>query len=231
LNRKTKTASFVPRSIFFLIGMLVISLGVTLLTSANLGTSPIICIPLVLANAFPQLTLGTYASLFNVACVIGEIFVLRKRYQLIQLTQLIAALLLGVFIDMWDAVLAFIGWGVPGNYFLSLIVLIVGAEIMALGIAIERRYEAIHIPCNGIVEAIVMVTHKDFGTIKIIFDIFCVLGALIISWVTMGKIVGVREGTVILVFLVGPFISLSCKLLTKVLGPMVIVRKKAEIHA
>ena len=52
------------RYIIFLIGLFVNSLGVSLITKANLGTSPISSIPYVLSLNFP-LTLGNFTIIFR----------------------------------------------------------------------------------------------------------------------------------------------------------------------
>ena len=52
------------RYIIFLIGLFVNSLGVSLITKANLGTSPISSIPYVLSLNFP-LTLGNFTIIFS----------------------------------------------------------------------------------------------------------------------------------------------------------------------
>ena len=52
------------RYIIFLIGLFINSLGVSLITKANLGTSPISSIPYVLSLNFP-LTLGNFTIIFS----------------------------------------------------------------------------------------------------------------------------------------------------------------------
>ncbi|MCF2592641.1 hypothetical protein I6E11_02250 [Bacteroides caecigallinarum] len=49
---------------------------------------------------------------------------------------------------------------------------------------------------------------KDFGTIKICFDVSLVLLAALGSWLLSGRIDGVREGTVIAALITGPFVRM-----------------------
>ena len=53
------------RYLIFLVGLFVNSLGVSLITKANLGTSPISSIPYVLSLNFP-FTLGNFTIFFSI---------------------------------------------------------------------------------------------------------------------------------------------------------------------
>ena len=65
------------RYIIFLIGLFVNSLGVSLITKANLGTSPISSIPYVLSLNFP-LTLGNFTIIFSLLLIFLQLLILRK---------------------------------------------------------------------------------------------------------------------------------------------------------
>lgn len=59
----------VKRYIIFLIGLFINSLGVSLITKADLGTSPISSIPYVLSLNFPM-TLGQFTIIFSILLII-----------------------------------------------------------------------------------------------------------------------------------------------------------------
>lgn len=59
MSKKKQNNYIVKRYIIFLIGLFVNSLGVALITKANLGTSPISSIPYVLSLNYP-FTLGNF---------------------------------------------------------------------------------------------------------------------------------------------------------------------------
>lgn len=59
----------VKRYIIFLIGLFINSLGVSLITNADLGTSPISSIPYVLSLNFPM-TLGQFTIIFSILLII-----------------------------------------------------------------------------------------------------------------------------------------------------------------
>ena len=61
MSKKKQNNYIVKRYIIFLIGLFVNSLGVALITKANLGTSPISSIPYVLSLNYP-FTLGNFTD-------------------------------------------------------------------------------------------------------------------------------------------------------------------------
>ena len=68
------------RYIIFLIGLFINSLGVSLITKANLGTSPISSIPYVLSLNFP-LTLGNFTIIFSLLLIFLQLLILRKNFK------------------------------------------------------------------------------------------------------------------------------------------------------
>ena len=70
------------RYVIFLIGLFVNSLGVSLITKASLGTSPISWIPYMLSLSFP-FTLGNFTIFFSVFLILLQFLILRKNFNII----------------------------------------------------------------------------------------------------------------------------------------------------
>ena len=70
------------RYVIFLIGLFVNSIGVSLITKASLGTSPISSIPYVLSLSFP-FTLGNFTIFFSVFLILLQFLILRKNFNII----------------------------------------------------------------------------------------------------------------------------------------------------
>ena len=75
------------RYIIFLIGLFINSLGVSLITKAALGTSPISSIPYVLSLIFP-FTLGQFTIYFSVLLVVLQLLILRRKFKIEHLLQI-----------------------------------------------------------------------------------------------------------------------------------------------
>lgn len=64
----------------FIIGLFINALGVSVITKADLGTSPISAIPYVLSLKLP-LTLGELTVVFSLILVVLQIAILRKNFK------------------------------------------------------------------------------------------------------------------------------------------------------
>ena len=107
------------RYIVFLIGLFINSLGVSLITKANLGTSPISSIPYVLSLNFP-FTLGQFTIAFSLLLILIQLAILRRNFKAEHVLQIPISILFGWFIDLTMGMLFFVR---PHGYISSLIYL------------------------------------------------------------------------------------------------------------
>lgn len=201
-----KKNNLVSRTILFVISLFIIALGVALITRANLGTSPAACPPYVLSlTPGSPLTMGTYMCCMQVMFVLAQIAILRRQFEPFQLFQFAASFLFGFYTDLAMMVTA---WLPVGTYMLSWLWLIVGCAVMGAGIVLEIQASLLLLPGEGVVAAISKIGRWQFHTIKIINDVVMTLTGVILAWVMIGGIEGVREGTVVSAFLVGFMVKL-----------------------
>ena len=73
-------AEIFKRYLIFTIGLFVSSLGVAIVTKADLGTSPISSIPYVLSLRYP-LTLGEFTIIFSIVLIILQLIIIRKDFK------------------------------------------------------------------------------------------------------------------------------------------------------
>lgn len=187
------------RYIFFIIGLFINALGVSFITKASLGTSPISSIPYTLSNGF-SLTMGEFTFILNMFLILGQIIFLRKDFEKVQLLQIPVSFLFAFFIDLTMAGLSFIN---PTIYIIKIIFLVTGCIILALGISMEVIADVVMLSGEAFVKAISSTMEKEFGITKIIFDGTLTIGACAISLILFHNIVGVREGTIIAALIVG----------------------------
>ena len=187
------------RYILFLIGLFVNALGVSLVTKASLGTSPISSIPYVLSLNFP-FTLGNFTIVFSILLIVLQILILRKNFKLENILQIPVSIAFGYFIDLTMYMLFWIN---PQNYFVKMIALLAGCLVLGLGVYLEVLADVVMLPGESFVRAIVQTWNTNFGTTKIVFDSSMAIIAGVLSFVFSGKLNGVREGTIIAALLVG----------------------------
>ena len=86
------------RYLLFLVGLFINALGVSLITKASLGTSPISSIPYVLSLNF-KFTLGNFTIFFSIFLILLQILILRKNFKLENILQIPVSIAFGYFID------------------------------------------------------------------------------------------------------------------------------------
>ena len=187
------------RYLIFLVGLFVNSLGVSLITKANLGTSPISSIPYVLSLNFP-FTLGNFTIFFSVFLIALQLIILRKNFKLEHILQIPVSIIFGYFIDL---TMILFSWVNPEAYIMKIVYLLMGCLILGVGVYMEVLADVVMLPGESFVRAIVLTWKTNFGTTKICFDVSMSVIAAVLSFVFAGRLAGVREGTVIAALLVG----------------------------
>ena len=187
------------RYLIFIIGLFINSLGVSLITKANLGTSPISSIPYVLSLNFP-FTLGNFTIFFSVFLILLQLVILRKNFKLEHVLQIPVSVAFGYFIDL---TMLLFTWVHPESYVMKIVYLLIGCLILGFGVYMEVLADVVMLPGESFVRAIVLTWKTNFGTTKIIFDVSMAVIAAALSFVYSGKLNGIREGTIIAALLVG----------------------------
>ena len=180
-------------------GLFVNSLGVSLITKANLGTSPISSIPYVLSLNFP-FTLGNFTIFFSIFLIVLQLIILRKNFKLEHILQIPVSIIFGYFIDL---TMILFSWVNPEAYIMKIVYLLIGCLILGVGVYMEVLADVVMLPGESFVRAIVLTWKTNFGTTKICFDVSMSVIAAVLSFIFAGRLAGVREGTVIAALLVG----------------------------
>ncbi|MCH5265339.1 MAG: YitT family protein [Lachnospiraceae bacterium] len=183
------------RYILLILGLYLSALGVAFTKHGELGVSPISSVPNVLSYKFTFFTLGTWLIIWNCILIGGQIIILRKKFQLIQLLQIPLSFLFGYFTDfnLWCVS------PIPAeSYPVRLLMVFIGIVILGLGISLSVIANVIMNSGEAFVKAVSDTVHKEFGNVKIAFDLCCVISAVILSLFFFDfMIVGTREGTVL----------------------------------
>ena len=196
----------IRRYILFAVSLFVNSLGIAFITKALLGTSPITSVTYVL-SMFTPLTMGVWTIILNLLFVVLELPLmsraeLKSDYRMF-LLQIPVSLCFGTFIDISMSLLF---WLNPGQYMLQILCLLVGCVILAMGITLEVKANAAMMSGEYFVRVISRRFRKEFGYVKLGFDITLLCIACLLSLIFMSGIYGVREGTVVAALLVGPIV-------------------------
>lgn len=208
----------VKRYMLFIVCLFFMGIGVALTKHGELGVSPISSVANVVSIKFTFLSFGAWLTISNCVLLLGQILLLRKKFKPIQLLQIPLSFLFGFFTDfgLW-----LVG-KIPNDiYIVRLTLVLSGIAVLGFGITLGIIADVILNSGEAFVKALADVTKKDFGNMKIAFDVAWVLLSIMLSLIFFkGKLYGTGEGTVISALLVGVTVKLFRKVLQKPLQKM-----------
>ena len=102
------------------------------------------------------------------------------------------------------------------NYVQQWLLCIAGIFLIALGISLEVTANLVTTAGEGIVLAICRVVPVKFSNMKIIFDVTLVCISIVLSFVFLGHLDGVREGTVAAAIFVGLITKQTNRLMNRI---------------
>lgn len=207
MTKKEKIVSFVWQHLLLLVSLFIMTLGVALCVKSMLGSSVISVLPYVFQEAgadglVPALTIGEYTYIMNAILVVGQIGVLRRRFDPIQLFQLLVGFVFGMLLD-FNMYLT--SWLEPVAFWEKATAQLVGCTVLAAGVALEVRCGSVTMPGEGFPVAVSRVLGMDFPRVKIAVDTSLVLLGIIACYAFFGEwqwhIIGI--GTLFAMYYVG----------------------------
>lgn len=209
---KGKVTGFVWQHLLLLASMFFMTLGVALCVRSNLGSGVISAIPMAFtlageARRAPGLTIGGYTNIMNVILVLGQILVLRRRFEKVQLFQLVVGFIFGAMLDINMSLTSVFSYGTLVH---QIIAQFIGATILGVAVAAEIKCGSVTMPGEGIQVAISRVSGKPFPVVKICVDTTLVILAVTSGYCFFGSwpwtVVG--PGTLFAMFYVGYVVKL-----------------------
>ena len=192
------------RIALMLVGIAVMALGIDIVVKAYLGNSPISATPNVLSLGFTAVSFGTFMLGWQCFLVLVQIALLRREFRLVDLWQIPISVFFGVCIDTFMALL---GPAAPTSYVVSWLWLAGGMAVLALGIVMTVVSGTVMNCGEAVVQAVVRKTGARFGTVKVGFDLACAALACLCSFLFVGHLAGVREGTFVCAAFTGVIVN------------------------
>jgi uncharacterized membrane protein YczE len=194
------TIDLLKRFFVYCVGLLVLALGVAFSINSNLGVSPVNSLPYVL-SLITNLNLGLAVTLVFSLYLVLQVLIERRDFKWINLTQLLATVLFGYFVDFTKTLLG--TFSLP-TYFGQLTMLGISIVLMAIGLSIYLAADLVVMPIEGLT----LTLHKrrqdrTFGWVKSRLDTSVVIIGVALSFAFLGDLQGIREGTVLSALLIG----------------------------
>ncbi len=198
---------WIRRLLVYLLGLLLMAMGVVFSARSGLGVSPVGS----LANVLYQIGLSRgapgWVNLGNctiaVYClyIAAEAMLLRRDFKPRMLLQLAASLLFGWLVNLAGLLLGSLPE--PGSYLHRMAYLLCSVPLVAAGVMMYLSPDILPTPGDGMSLAISKRSGKSLPTGKTIFDCTMVTVSAVTSLLAFRRLVGVREGTVICALTVG----------------------------
>ena len=198
----------------YAVGLLFMAFGVAFSVNSGLGVSPVNSLPYVVSLVL-GVDMGSCVIAVFCCYVLVQIVIYRRDFKWVNLTQILFSTLFGYFVDFAKAVVG--DFALP-TYPGQLIMLAVSMVFVALGVCLYMDAGLVNMPMEGMTNAIAeRIVKKPFHDVKVAVDCLAVAAAILLSFVGLGGLEGIREGTLLCALLVGKMM----KPMQKVLAPLV----------
>lgn len=189
----------------YILGLILMAVGVVFLKKLQLGISPISSVPDAISNVTP-FTLGNVTIAFHIVCIIAMIIVMR-RVTIKTLLTLPLAIAFGYLIDLCMFLMDF----QLQSLWLRLLLCFPGIVVSALGVVLIVGADLMLPSPDQLFRAISATFNIPLSRVKVTGDIIWVATSVTIDLVFNGALSSVGIGTVLTALLVGKFIGVFNK--------------------
>lgn len=199
------------RIIIYIIGMIILALGLSLSTKTKLGVSALTSFPYMLSEIY-NLKFGDITLIYYIFLILIEIIlhIIMKQKKMI-INDILSIFLSIIFTRGMNIFISFFP-DITNNYIYKILLMLLAIIFIGVGISLTVVSKLVPNPADGLVSTISEFTKKNMGLIKNICDITCVSITVILSLILKNKIIGVGIGTLMAMLLVGRVVYIFNKL-------------------
>jgi uncharacterized protein len=217
------TGSLIRRWIVYILGIYVLTLGISLAIRAGIGVSPQSSLTRTMTLIYTPLSQGAYSFIFDLIMLFLAYLVLPRKFKMISFLGLVPAAVLGIFLDLNLFLTEFVK---PDEYYARVALLVFADAALAFGLFLMIRANLILMPTDLFVNTVFERTGWKWGNVKTGFDCALLITSVLVGLSFLGDVHFIREGTIINAILVGQYIKLYFFLFKKLDG-----RKRAAAPA
>jgi len=202
----------------YILGLLLIAVGVNVSKLSGLGISPASSVPRACEVAW-GFTLGTTIIIVYCILVLLQLLILRKDFRWTNALGVLVGVVFGWLVDFTGIDPKAVGhlmvnFPRPGSYPVRILYLLASILIIGIGVYLYLKPQLVPMPAEGLAAAIAKKSGRNFGDCKTFVDTSLITIAILIQILFLGGFrsflsepVIVREGTVISALLVGQVIK------------------------
>lgn len=196
--KKMKKQCWCFRILFYILSLVILTLGITLNTKTGLGVSPIISVSYSVSQVL-HLNFGNVTLIWYTIFVFIQLIIRGKKRRWYDLLQIPLSIVFTRFLNLFDAA---IHWE-SESFAANLLLLLAAIILTGAGAAMSVNMRLVPNPGDGIVAAIADCIHRDMGFAKNMFDLMNICMTFIIGIVSGHFLLGIGIGTVFAVIGVG----------------------------
>ncbi|QBE65870.1 YczE/YyaS/YitT family protein [Pseudoduganella lutea] len=199
------TGSLPRRWTIYILGIYILTLGVSLAIRAGIGISPQSSLTRTMTLVHPPLSQGTYNFILELFMLLLTYLALPKDFGLKSFASLVPAFVLAAFLDLNLLVTKGL---VLHDYSVKLCLLAFADALIALGLFLMIRANLVLMPIDMFVDTLCRRLGYKWGNIKSTFDCTLLLISASIGYLFLGEPKFIREGTILNAILIGQYIKL-----------------------
>ena len=209
INEIIKKGNYFTRITIYILGLFIMTLGISMSVKSDFGVSPVSSIPYTI-TCITGLEMGKATILFHIGLVVLQIIILRKAFKIKNLMQVVVGVIFGYFTTFSNYLFSF--FPQTDNIAIHTIMMVGSAALIAVGIFFYLPADIVPLAGEGAMQAITDKTNIEFSKVKMGFDISMVAISLITCLIVLKALGSVGIGTIVAAVLVGAFLGLITKI-------------------
>jgi uncharacterized membrane protein YczE len=194
----------IRRIVIYCLGFFLIAVGISISAKSSLGVSPVNSVPYTI-SLLTGIEQGLCTTAFFLVLILVQFLISPKDFSPFSFLQIICSFVFGWFVTLANICTALIP--TPESYIIKMIYIIISLFFVAVGVFLYVNSDFLPLPSEGVMLTFSRRTKVPFHICKIGFDCSVVIIAALVSLIAKGKLLGVREGTIIAAIFVGMIIK------------------------
>ena len=212
--KKSTPLQFLIRTVIYCIGLFFLALGVAISVNSDLGVSPVNTLPYVV-SLITGIPMGSCVTAIFCFYILLQAIILRREFQLVNLLQIVFSTIFGYFVDFAKLLVG--DFAIP-TYPGKLLMLAGSILIIAIGIVLYMDVQLVPMPMEGLSSCLAKKMGVPFPKMKTIIDSLVVLIGVLLGLLLLGRLDGIREGTIITAVITGKLVAVFKKYLTPIIN-------------
>lgn len=201
----------IPGELSLAIGIILISIAVSLMVRADFGLSILASLPFALTSIFPDIAFGTWNIVFQISILVILLAITRK-FRSRYLVSLVIATAFGYIAGFFISALA----GLPSDLWCRFAYFAMGYLCCCFGISFMVGSKVPLMINEAFLYDLSRHFHVTFRRMKTLFDITVVSLSISLPMIFLGHLAGVGVGTIIMALLTGAGVHEASRIISKV---------------